>query len=154
MESCWNGSLWSNVVFGKEVIFHEFDFETSELDFEVSKSSIWKHTTLFDIGVFSYYYYLATSTTSWAQIFTGLLCYTYVKIHQVRKLVLDIYQLCPACLIHNKSQHGSTTICIFKLTPCSFVCNMAPKLCKNKNVQPHKTSCTYGQTVIPCVPAH
>ena len=38
----------------EEVIFHEFDFETSELDFEASKSSIWKHTTLCDKGVFSY----------------------------------------------------------------------------------------------------
>ena len=35
-----NGSLRSNVVFKKEVIFHEFDFKTSELDVEVSKSSI------------------------------------------------------------------------------------------------------------------
>ena len=49
-----NGSLWSNVVFEKEVIFHEFDFETSDLEFEVSKSSIWKHTTLCDKGVFSF----------------------------------------------------------------------------------------------------
>ena len=30
----------SNIVFEKEVIFYEFDLETSELDFEVSKSSI------------------------------------------------------------------------------------------------------------------
>ena len=35
-----SGSLWSNVVFVKEVIFHKFDFETSSLEFEVSKSSI------------------------------------------------------------------------------------------------------------------
>ena len=49
-----NGSLWSNVVFEKEVIFHEFDFETSDLEFEVSKSSIWKHTTSCDKGVFSF----------------------------------------------------------------------------------------------------
>ena len=48
------GSLWSDVVFEKEVIFQEFDFTTSELDFEVSKSSIWKHTTLCDKGVFSF----------------------------------------------------------------------------------------------------
>ena len=48
-----NGSLWSNVVFAKEVIFHLFDLETSELDFEVLKSSIWKHTTSCDKGVFS-----------------------------------------------------------------------------------------------------
>ena len=38
----------------KEVIFHEFDFETSDLEFEVSKSSIWKHTTSSDKGFYSY----------------------------------------------------------------------------------------------------
>ena len=51
MGSCWKyetlwetapSELWSNVVFEKEVIFHEFDFKTSDLDFEGSKSSIWK----------------------------------------------------------------------------------------------------------------
>ena len=31
-----NGSLWGAVVFEKEVIFKEFDFETSDLEFEVS----------------------------------------------------------------------------------------------------------------------
>ena len=35
-----NGSLWSAIVFEKEVIFHEFDFETSDLELEVSKSTI------------------------------------------------------------------------------------------------------------------
>ena len=49
-----NGSLWwSNVFFEKEIIFHEFDFETSELAFEVPKSRIWKHTTSCDKGGFS-----------------------------------------------------------------------------------------------------
>ena len=43
-----NNSLWSDVVFEKERIFHEFDFETSDLKFEVSKSRIWKHTTSCD----------------------------------------------------------------------------------------------------------
>ena len=43
-----------NVVHEKEVIFHEFDLETSELDFGVSKSRIWKHTTLCGKGVFSF----------------------------------------------------------------------------------------------------
>ena len=37
----------------KKVIFHEIDFETSELDIYVSKSSIWKHTSSCDNGVFS-----------------------------------------------------------------------------------------------------
>ena len=31
--------------------------------FEVSKSSVKKHTTSYDKGVFYYHYYLATSTT-------------------------------------------------------------------------------------------
>ena len=38
----------------KQVIFHEFDFETSSLELEVSKSSIGKHTTSCDKGVFSF----------------------------------------------------------------------------------------------------
>ena len=76
----------------KEVIFDEFDFETSELDFEVLKSSIWKHTTLCDKGVFFFHYYLATSMTDWAQIFTGLLFYAYVEIHQLWRLDFDNYQ--------------------------------------------------------------
>ena len=41
-------------VFEKELILHEFDFETSDLEIEVSKSSIWKHTTSCDKGVFSF----------------------------------------------------------------------------------------------------
>ena len=36
----------------KEVIFHEFDFETSSLELEVSKSTIQTHTTSYDKGVF------------------------------------------------------------------------------------------------------
>ena len=35
-----NGSLWSNIVFEKEVIFHKFNLDTSELDFEVFCSFI------------------------------------------------------------------------------------------------------------------
>ena len=34
-------------------MFHKLDFETSELDFQVPKSSIWKHTFSFDRGVYS-----------------------------------------------------------------------------------------------------
>ena len=49
-----NGSLWSDVVFEKGVNFHEFDFETSDLEFGVSKSNIWKHTTSCYNGVFSF----------------------------------------------------------------------------------------------------
>ena len=42
------------VVFEKEVDFYEFDFETSDSEFEVSKSCIWKHTTSCDKAVFSF----------------------------------------------------------------------------------------------------
>ena len=51
------------------------DFETSELEFEVLKSSIWKHATLCDESVFSSTINLATWTTNWVKIFTGLSCY-------------------------------------------------------------------------------
>ena len=62
-----NGSLWSEVVFEKEVVFHQFDFEALDLEFEISKSSICKHTTSCDKGVFVFILilsYLATSTTN------------------------------------------------------------------------------------------
>ena len=49
-----NGSLWNDVVFEKEIIFHELDFETLDLEFEVSKSSNWKNRTLCDSGFFSF----------------------------------------------------------------------------------------------------
>ena len=55
-----NSSLWSDAVFEKEVIFHQFDFETSSLEFEVSKASIRKHTTSCDKGVFSFIIILQT----------------------------------------------------------------------------------------------
>ena len=47
-----NGSLWSAIVFEKDVIFHEFDFKTSDLELKVSKSTIWTHTTSCDKGGF------------------------------------------------------------------------------------------------------
>ena len=47
-----NGSLWSTIVFEKEVTFHEFDFETSDLELDVSKSTILTHTTSSNKGVF------------------------------------------------------------------------------------------------------
>ena len=61
--------MWETAPSGKEVIFSEFDFEASELEFEVFFHS-----------------YLALSTTNWAQIFTGLLIYAYDEIHRVRSL--------------------------------------------------------------------
>ena len=39
------------LVFEKEVIFHELDFETSDLELEVSKSTILTHATSCDKGV-------------------------------------------------------------------------------------------------------
>ena len=45
-----NGSFWSDVAFEKEVSFHKFDFYASDLEFEVTKSTIWTHTTLCDQG--------------------------------------------------------------------------------------------------------
>ena len=50
MRNCF---LWSYLVFEKEVIFNKFDFENSDLEPEVSKSSIRKCTTWCDKGVFS-----------------------------------------------------------------------------------------------------
>ena len=79
-----NGFLWIDLVFEKEVIFREFGFQDL-------RSRIWgldiKHLKAHNV----FHYYLATSKTNWAQIFIGLLFYAYVEIHQVRRLVFDIY---------------------------------------------------------------
>ena len=80
------------LVFEKEVILHEFDFETSDLDFEVSKLSIWKHKTSCNKGVFISFISRNFNDQYWAQIFTGLLFYEYVEIHQVGRLFFDNYQ--------------------------------------------------------------
>ena len=92
-----NSSLWSNIVF-REVISLWIWFVTSEFDFEVSNSSIWKHTTLRDKGVFFFHYYLANLMTNWVQVFTGLLVSAYVETHQVRRQ----YQRCPVSLSGSK----------------------------------------------------
>ena len=52
------------IVFEKEVIFDEFDFENLNLEFEVSKLSIRKHRISCDnVFFFFFHYYLATSMT-------------------------------------------------------------------------------------------
>ena len=83
-----------NVVHEKEVIFHEFDLETSELDFGVSKSRIWEHTTLCGKGVFSFIINISQLRRPIEVKFsqTCVLFYAYFEIHQVRRLVFDHYQ--------------------------------------------------------------
>ena len=79
-----NDFIRSNVVFEKEVIFHEFDFETSELDFEVSKLS--------DKGVFLSLLSHNFGDQLSSNFHRFIICMHYVEIHQVRRLVFDIYQ--------------------------------------------------------------
>ena len=109
-----NGSLWSDVVFEKEAIFHEFDFETSNSELQVPKSSIWKHTTSCDYAFFSFHYYLALLTTDWAQLLTGLLCwdtqrektglwqlpivYTVFNLKQGTSSLQSAFVMCVQCL--------------------------------------------------------
>ena len=82
-ESCWYyKTLWetppSEVMYSVwernkfSLKYLNFDFETSEFDFEVSKSSI-SSTQLRVAGRF--FFHLAISTTNWVHIFTGLLFY-------------------------------------------------------------------------------
>ena len=59
------------------------EFETSA---EISNSSIWKHTSCATRVCFLPLFF-ATSTNNEVQMFTALLFYAYVKIHQVRRLV-------------------------------------------------------------------
>ena len=84
MESC-------NVVFKKEVIYHS---SYKILQLKTLNIRLKAHKVM-QQGCFFFRYYLATSTTNLAQIFTGLLFYAFVGIHQVRLLVFDTYQTCP-----------------------------------------------------------
>ena len=93
-----NGSLWSNVDFEKEVIFHEFDFDTSESDFEVPKSSIWKLCAT--KGVFSSI--VISQLRQQIEIKISQFFYAFdVEIHYciVKRMVFDsYYQRCPVSL--------------------------------------------------------
>ena len=93
-----NGSLWSNVVFEKEVISHWniwIEFETSA---EVSKSSIWKHTTC-AARVFCQPLISCNFANQLSPNFHRfvILC-IHVEIFQVRRLIFDNYQRCPVPL--------------------------------------------------------
>ena len=81
---------------GSEVIFHEFDFENSDLEFEVSKSRIWKHTTSCDHGATRVFFsFIIILQLQWPiELKFSQVCYftEYVEIHQVRRLVVDNYQ--------------------------------------------------------------
>ena len=111
-----NGSCWSDVVFEEEVIFHTFDFDTSSLEFEVSKSSIWKHPTSCDKGVF--FFQLSRNSDDQSRSnYTGLLFYRYVEKHQVRRLVFDNYQKCPLSLKKKKKPSLQFNLTIFITIP-------------------------------------
>ena len=52
--------------------------------------------------------------TDWAQIFTGLLFYAYVEIHQLWRLVFDNYQLVYTAfkaLVFDQQSAGSSPGC-------------------------------------------
>ena len=88
MYELWqNGSFWSNVVFEKEVIFHQYtcvwiwfpDLRIAcwgpEIQHLKAHNFVWQ-------WCFFFHYYLAILTTNWGQIFTGLLFCAYVKIEK------------------------------------------------------------------------
>ena len=69
-----------------------------------------KAHNLCDKGAF-FPYFLATSMTNWVQIFSGLLFYTYVEIHQMRRLVFDNYQRCPVPSRMKRVSAGQCKLC-------------------------------------------
>ena len=88
-------TLWETApseVFEKEVIFHEFDFETSDIEFEVSKPSIWKHTTPCDKGSLISFIIISQfrrpNELKFSQVFYSM---HMLRIHQVERLVFDNY---------------------------------------------------------------
>ena len=78
---------WSNVVFEKELIFHEFDFETSVSEIEVSESTqiCVKLRRVFFI---SFIHNFDDQLSSNCHMFV----FIHVEIHQVGRLVFDNYQ--------------------------------------------------------------
>ena len=75
-------------------------------------------TQLVRQGCFFFHFSLPTLTTNWAQIFTGLLFYEYVEIHQVRRLVFDNYQTCLVLLITDSDIN--TPVRIQQISPLSL----------------------------------
>ena len=73
--------LYSKIWF-RDLRFRIWDLEIKHLK---AHNFVWQ-------GCFFFHYYLATSKTVWAQIFTGLLFYAYVETHQLWRLVFDNYQ--------------------------------------------------------------
>ena len=68
-----NGSLWSNLVFEKEVISYS-NIKICQA-WSLFCIGIWEHTNLYNKGIFFFHYSLATSMTHWVQIFTDSLWY-------------------------------------------------------------------------------
>ena len=79
-----NGSLWSNVVFQKELNYHSIFKDYRAWSFFLD---IWKHIFLSLIS--------CSFDDQLISNFHTLLFYGYVEIHQVRILVYDNYQRCP-----------------------------------------------------------
>ena len=75
-----NSSLWSDVVFEKEVIFHELDFEISDLDRGATK-------VCFAFTIIS-----LVRRPIELKFCTGLTFLHNVEIHQLWRLVLKNYQ--------------------------------------------------------------
>ena len=92
-------------------------------------------------GCFYVHINLATTTTNWAQIFTGLLFYAYVEIHQVRRLVVKrprtsaphFFLLSLPFLPHHLPMHVTRE----KIWQCFLLYSfllvvLLPKICKTK----------------------
>ena len=91
-----NSSLWSNVVFEKEV-----NWILSKILKDFRPEAFFRHlkTQLFgQQGLFIFDCSLATSMANWVQISKHLLFYAYVWIHKRQILVFDNYKKCPVPL--------------------------------------------------------
>ena len=132
MESWWkyktlwesNSSLWSHVVFEKEVNNCSLKYLNQIRDF--SWGLEFKHLkahNFYDKRVFFFFNYsLATSTTNWVQIFKGLLLFAFDEIHQV-----SLWQL-PKVSSVFKAECWTLSLCI------SSGCNLfSPRYCTQIN---------------------
>ena len=82
-------------------LFIESDFETSNFEFEVSKSSIWKHTTSCDHSATRVFFLSLISRIFNDRHLTQIhrfFIYAFIEIHQLWRIVFDNYQWCPVSL--------------------------------------------------------
>ena len=115
-----NSSLWSAIVFEKQVFSHEFDFETSDLEIKHlnAHNFVWQ-------GCLTFSSFIIISQVWWPiELKCSQVCYFmhfYVQINQLWRLIFDNYRYCPLPLFVNSPFVFSYNEMVCK--PCGAGCD-------------------------------